>query len=56
MEVMFYGAFREAKALCNAFVAQSGLSQVRYLLLATCQFANSTNRLIMRLLHRSRSS
>ena len=51
MEVMFYGAFRDAKAFCNNFVTQAGLSERRYLLLAACQFANSANRQIMRLLH-----
>ena len=53
MEVMFYGAFRETEALCNVFVAQSGLSQLCYLLLAACQCADSTNCMIMRLLHRT---
>src|ERR1700688_3311691 len=52
MEVMFYGAFREA-ALCNAFVAQSGLGELCYLLLAACQCADSANCMIMRLLHRT---
>jgi hypothetical protein len=51
VEVMFHSAFRDAKAFCNAFITQSGLSQCCYLLLAACQCANSANRPTMRLLH-----